>query len=116
MRIQGTHEIHAPRERVFAALNDPEALQRSIPGCKALQRAEAGHYEASLKAGVGAIKGNFRGNVYLEDMRPPEHYRIVVEGKGLIGFAKGSANFDLEEQDGGTLVKYGGELQAGGTI
>jgi len=69
-----------------------------------------------MKAGIGPVKGTFKGNVQLQDMRPPEHYRIVVEGKGLIGFAKGSANFDLEEQDGGTLVKYAGELQVGGTI
>ena len=49
-------------------------------------------------------------------MRPPEHYRIVVEGKGGVGFAKGSADFDLEDQDGATLIKYSGELQIGGTI
>src|SRR5258706_402403 len=69
-----------------------------------------------LKAGVGAIKGTFKGEVRLEDMRPPEHYRIVVEGKGAVGFAKGSADFDLIDDDGGTLINYSGELQIGGTI
>ena len=49
-------------------------------------------------------------------MRPPEHYRIVVEGKGGPGFAKGSGDFDLEEVDGKTVIKYSGELQVGGTI
>src|SRR5437870_5128790 len=79
-------------------------------------KTDEGHYEATLKAGVGAIKGAFRGKVNLEDMRQPEHYRIVVEGKGLVGFAKGSANFDLLEQDGDTLINYSGELQVGGTL
>jgi carbon monoxide dehydrogenase subunit G len=49
-------------------------------------------------------------------MRPPEHYRISVQGKGAVGFAKGSADFDLEEKDGGTLIKYSGEMQIGGTL
>ena len=49
-------------------------------------------------------------------MHPPEHYRIVVEGKGAVGFAKGSADFDLEAQDGIALIKYSGELQIGGTL
>ena len=49
-------------------------------------------------------------------MRPPEHYRLVVQGKGAVGFAKGSADFDLEEKSGDTLIRYSGEMQIGGTI
>jgi carbon monoxide dehydrogenase subunit G len=116
MKIEGTQEVHAPRERVYALLIDPEVLRRCIPGCESLERTAEGHFEATLKAGVGSIKGTFRGNVHLEDMRPPEHYRIMVEGKGLVGFAKGSADFDLLEQGDGTLINYSGELQVGGTI
>ena len=116
MKIEGTKQLHAPRERVYSQLIDPEVLRRCIPGCESLTRTDEGHFEATLKAGVGAIKGAFRGNVHLEDMRPPEHYRIVVEGKGLVGFAKGSATFDLMDQGEGTLINYAGELQVGGTI
>jgi carbon monoxide dehydrogenase subunit G len=116
MKIEGTQQLLAPRERVYALLIEPEVLRRCIPGCESLSKTDEGHYDATLKAGVGAIKGAFRGNVTLEDMRPPEHYRIVVAGKGLVGFAKGSADFDLIEQGDGTLIKYSGELQVGGTI
>ena len=116
MKIEGTQELHAPRDRVYSALTDPEVLRRCIPGCESLEKTGADTYAATLKAGVGAIKGTFKGEVRLEDMRPPEHYRIVVEGKGGVGFAKGSADFDLEEKDGATLIKYSGELQIGGTI
>lgn len=116
MKIEGTHQLPASRERVYAALIDPAILKRCIPGCESLEKQDAGHYETVVKAGVGAIKGTFRGNVTLEDMRPPEHYRLALQGKGVVGFAKGSATFDLEEQHDGTLVKYSGELQVGGTI
>jgi uncharacterized protein len=116
MNVEGTHEIHAPRERIFAALIDPQILQKCIPGCESLEKIGDNVFTATLKAGVGSIKGKFKGEVRLEDTRPPEHYRIVVDGKGVIGFAKGSANFDLEEQSGATLIKYSGELHIGGTI
>jgi carbon monoxide dehydrogenase subunit G len=39
-----------------------------------------------------------------------------VEGKAGVGFAKGSADFDLEEKDSGTLIRYSGEMQIGGAI
>jgi carbon monoxide dehydrogenase subunit G len=116
MKIEGTQKLHASRQRVYSALTDPKTLQRCIPGCESLEKTAENAYAATLKAGVGAIKGAFKGEVRLEDMRPPGHYRIVVEGKGGVGFAKGSADFDLEESDGATLIKYAGELQIGGAI
>jgi uncharacterized protein len=116
MNIEATHEIKASRERVYAALIDPEVLRHAIPGCESLEKIGDDLYTATMRAGIGAIKGTFKGEVRLEDMRPPEHYRIVVQGKGAMGFAKGSADFDLEEKDGGTLIRYSGEMQIGGSI
>jgi len=116
MKIEGTHELRAPRERVFQALTDPAVLQRCIPGCERLEQTGENAYAATLRTGVGAIKGVFQGNVRLEDMRPPTHYRIVVDGKGQPGFLKGAGDLDLEEKDGGTLIKYTGDVQVGGTL
>ena len=116
MKIESTQELHAPRDRVYSALTDPEVLRRCIPGCESLEKIGDNTFTAILKAGVGSIKGTFKGEVRLEDMRPPEHYRIVVEGKGAVGFAKGSADFDLDQNNGGTMIRYSGEMQNGGTI
>ena len=116
MKIEGTQEVHAPRERVFSLLTDHGVLQRCIPGCESLEKIDENAYAVTIKAGIGAIKGTFKGNVRLEDMRLPEHYRIVVDGKGGPGFVKGSGDFNLEERDGTTLIKYAGEMQVGGLI
>jgi uncharacterized protein len=116
MKIEGTHQLNAPRDRVYQALVDPEVLQRCIPGCERLEKTTENTYSATIRAGIGAIKGIFKGTVRLEDMRPPEHYRIVVEGRGGPGFLKGSGDLDLETQGEGTLIKYTGDLQLGGTI
>ena len=116
MKIEGTHRLNASRERVYQSLVDPEVLQRCIPGCERLEKTADNSYAATIRAGVGTIKGLFNGNVRLEDMRPPEHYRIVVDGKGTQGFMKGSGDLDLQSQNGGTVIKYTGEVQVGGTI
>jgi uncharacterized protein len=116
MKLEGTNTLHAPRQRVFDCLVDPDVLQRCIPGCERLESTGDNAYAATIRAGVGTIKGVFNGSVRLEDIRSPEHYRIVVEGKGQPGFMKGSGELDLAEEDGATLIKYAGDIQVGGTI
>ena len=116
MKIEGTHELNASRERVYQALIDPAVLQRCIPGCEKLEKTGENTYSATLRTGVGSIKGVFTGNVRLEDMTAPSHYRIVVDGKGQPGFLKGSGDLDLEERNAATVIKYSGEMQIGGTI
>ncbi|HWN99669.1 MAG TPA: carbon monoxide dehydrogenase subunit G [Blastocatellia bacterium] len=116
MKIEGTHLLQASRERVYQALIDPAVLQRCIPGCEKLEKTGENSYSAILRTGVGSIKGVFTGHVKLEDMTPPSHYRIVVDGKGQPGFLKGSGDLDLEDQVGATLIKYSGEVQIGGAI
>jgi len=116
MKIEGTHELRAKRERVYQVLIDPEVLKRCIPGCERLENTGENTYSATLRAGVGSIKGVFTGNVRLEDLRPPEHYRLVVDGKGQPGFLKGSGDLELEDSGDATIIKYSGEVQVGGTI
>lgn len=116
MKIHGTHQIKGSRERVFAALVDPQVLQHCIPGCESLEQTADNTYLAAMKAGVGAVKGSFKGSVRLEDIQAPTHYRMIVEGKGGPGFVKGTGEFDLAETDGTTAIAYSGEMQVGGVI
>lgn len=116
MKIAGTHEIQAPRDVVYQALTDPQILQRCIPGCESLEKTADNTYVATMKAGVGSVKGIFKGNVRLEDMQAPIHYRMIVDGKGAPGFVKGTGIFNLEERNGGTAIAYEGEMKVGGVI
>ncbi len=116
MKIEGTHELHAGPERVYETLIDPVVLQRCIPGCERLEKTGENAYSTTLRAGVGSIKGVFNGNVRLEDLQPPRHFLMVVDGKGQPGFLKGSGDLDIEAREGVTIVSYKGEVQVGGTI
>ncbi|MGH9843254.1 MAG: SRPBCC family protein [Blastocatellia bacterium] len=116
MKIEGSHIIKASRSRVFALLITPDVLARCVPGCESLEANEDGSYKMTLKAGVGSIKGLFNGTIRLEEIREPEHYKMIVDGKGSIGFVKGVGEMDLAEQGEETVVNYAGDVNVGGTI
>jgi len=116
VKLEGTHQLEARRERVYQSLVNAEVLQRCIPGCERLERTGENTFSATIRTGVGSIKGVFEGKVQLEDLREPEHFRIVVEGKGGPGFLKGSGDLDLAQEENTTKVTYAGDVQVGGTI
>lgn len=116
MKMDGTHSLKAPRERVWKLLNDAEVLKRCIPGCERLEMTGEDSFDTTLNVGVGAISGVYNGKVKIQDRQPPESYKMVVEGKGKPGFVKGTGVLQLSEQDGSTTVAYSGDVQVGGTI
>jgi hypothetical protein len=116
MKVEGSYIIKAPRELLFQLMVDPEILQRCIPGAQALEATEDGSYKLTLKTGVGSIKGLFTGSIKLDEMREPEHYKMIVDGKGSPGFLKGEGLIDLIEQGDETQVEYAGDVSVGGTI
>ena len=77
MEIKGAYKIAAPRERVWAALNDPDILKKCLPGCEKLEKDGDNAYNATIKAKVGPVSAKFSGSVTLQDLDPPNGYRIV---------------------------------------
>lgn len=117
MDITGEFTIPAPRERVFAALNDPEVLRRCIPGCEALERTSETTFDAKMAAKIGPVKAKFDTAIELSDVNPPESYVISGQGKGgPAGFGKGQAQVTLEAQGESTVLRYDAALQVGGKL
>jgi len=116
MKIEGSTDIPAPRERVWAAFLDPAIIARAMPGCESLEAIGPGEFKAKMKIGVAAIKGSFEGKVRLFDLEPPTRYRMAVEGSGGPGFVRGEAGMELADADGGTRVGYSADVQVGGLI
>lgn len=116
MKIQGSYDLPASRDRVWRALLDPDQLAKAIPGCERLDAAGPDEYKATLKVGVAAVKGTFEGKVRLSDREPPARYRMLVEGSGAPGFVRGEAAMELSEVEGRTRVAYDADVQIGGLI
>ncbi len=116
MKIEGSHDIPAPRQKVWDAFLNPEVLRQAIPGCEKLEALGNDEYKATMKVGVAAVKGTFEGKVRLFDKKPPESYRLAVEGSGGPGFIRGETVISLSDADGGTRVSYTADVQVGGLI
>jgi len=117
MTMQGEVTLPANRERVWEALNDPEVLKACIPGVQELDKVSDTEFRATAKLAVGPVKASFKGVVTLNDLDPPNGYRIAGEGQGgVAGFAKGGALVRLEEAEGGTKLSYDVDAQVGGKI
>ena len=117
MDIKGEYRIEAPREKVFAALNDPEVLKACIPGCETLDKLSDTEMTAKVRLRIGPVSAAFSGKVTLSDLDPPNGYKISGEGQGgVAGFAKGGAVVKLTEDTGATLLAYDVDAQVGGKI
>jgi carbon monoxide dehydrogenase subunit G len=116
MKLSGTYTIPAPRDKVFAAITDPAVLQRVIDGCEKMVKTGEDSYDAHLKIGVAGLKGSYVGKVQLKDLKPPESYTLVIEGKGGPGFVKGVARIQLVDKSGSTEVRCDADAQVGGMI
>ena len=117
MKLEGQHTIAVPREAVYAALNDPDVLQRCIPGCKELVRCSDTEFEAVVGLKIGPVKATFNSTVTLTNLNPPESYTLIGKGKGgAAGFANGGAEVRLVEDGDSTVLEYTFEANVGGKL
>lgn len=117
MELKGEYRIPAPRERVWAMLNDPNVLRECIPGCESLEGSPEKGFAARVTTKVGPVKATFNGQVTLSNIRAPESYTISGEGKGgVAGFAKGGADVHLAESGTDTVLTYNVNAQVGGKL
>lgn len=117
INMEGEALLPAEKAVVWEMLNDPEVLRACIPGCESLDKVSDTHMTAVAKVKLGPVKATFKGKINLEDIDPPNGYKLVGEGDGGIsGFAKGGATVQLIEAEGGTTLRYVAEAQIGGKL
>ncbi len=118
MDMTGERIIAAPRERVWAALNDADALKAAIPGCEALDKTSDTELTARVAMKIGPMAARFTVKVTLSDIVAPESYQITGEGNGgAMGFAKGGAEVKLTALGPSeTRLNYTAKAQVGGKM
>jgi carbon monoxide dehydrogenase subunit G len=109
--------INAPKDQVYAALNDPEVLKQCIPGCEELIQHSDTELEAKVVLKVGPVKARFGGEVTLDKSGAPDAFSLSGQGNGgAAGHAKGGADVTLTADGDTTILKYVAKAQIGGKI
>lgn len=118
MEMSGETTLQASRQHVWNALNNPEILRQSIPGCESLDKTSDTEFSATVVSKVGPIKARFLGKVTLSDIDEPKSYVLTGEGQGgMAGFAKADIKVDLEAIDENvTVLRYGVNANVGGKL
>lgn len=117
MELQDEIRILAPREKVYAALNDPAVLKECIPGCEEIIKKSDTELEAKVTLKVGPVKAKFGGSVTLDTTNAPNGFSLKGEGNGgIAGFAKGGADVVLIEEGNETLLRYEAKADVGGKL
>ncbi|MGF6272377.1 enoyl-CoA hydratase/carnithine racemase/carbon monoxide dehydrogenase subunit G [Massilia sp. UYP11] len=107
MEMNDRIRLEASREAVWAALNDPEVLKASIPGCESLEKVSDTEFVSDVVVKVGPIRARFAGKVTLSDIVPLVSYRLTGEGQGgVAGFAKADIIVRLESEGPATTVLH----------
>ena len=116
MKLSGSYQINLEKQKVWEALNDPNILKESIPGCEEFNKDSDTKFTATAKNKIGPFNASFTGNIELKDINPPNSYTIVGSGNSPVGFASGEADVKLEENENGTKLIYEVEANVGGKI
>src|SRR5205823_13035378 len=117
MEMSGVQLIPASQRVVWDALNDPEMLKASVPGCESIERTGDNEYQVQMVARVGPVSAKFKGKLTLSDVKPPDSYSIAFEGQGgPAGFAKGGAHVRLTPEAEKTKLSYDVKASVGGKL
>ena len=116
MKLAGTYKLNVKKEIVWNALNDPKILKQCIPGCDSFDKENDNSFNASATNQIGPMNATFSGVVKLSNIKKNESYTLSGEGQSSVGFANGSANVKLTEENGSTILNYEVNVDVGGKI
>lgn len=117
MRFEGTLDIAAPRDRVWAFLTDPRRVTACAPDLQRLEVTDPEHFMVVVRAGVGSIKSTFTMRVTFTELRAPEYAALQVRGQAP-GSALDMRNV-MELSDappGRTMMRWSSEVAVTGMI
>jgi len=117
MKFEGTVDIKAPRDRVWAFVSDPAQVAACGPGVESVDMVDETHYKTIAKIGVGFISARFNGDIEIVEQVPPDRMVIKVHGQAPGSAADAVASMALRDRsDGATTMDYTADVNISGTL
>ena len=121
MILSGSYEFKGPRQRVWDLLQDPAVLAKTLPGTERLVLSGENRFDGVMKVSIGPVTAaKFDVSVTLTEKDPPKRFVMQIDGKGGVGFTKGTATIELAKINDPpgpvTVMSYTSDVQVGGRI
>ena len=116
MKLDGSYKLKVKKEIVWKALNDSNILKQCIPGCESFDKENSNVFHATATNQIGPMNATFSGTVTLSNIKQNQSYTISGEGQSPVGFANGSAEVKLIEENEITTLTYVVNVNVGGKI
>ena len=116
MKLTGSYKLNVKQEIVWQALNNPDILKKCIPGCESFEKESDTIFNATATNQIGPMNATFSGTVTLSNIQENQSYTLSGEGQSSVGFANGSADVKLKEENGATTLTYEVNVNVGGKV
>ena len=116
MKLEGCYKLNVKKEIVWQALNDPDILKQCLPGCESFKKESDAVFKVIATNQIGPMNATFSGTVTLSNIQKNQSYTLSGEGQSSVGFANGSADVKLKEENGSTTLSYVVDVNVGGKV
>ena len=116
MKLTGSYKLNVKKEIVWKALNNPDILKQCIPGCESFEKESDTIFNATVTNQIGPMNATFSGTVTLSNIQENQSYTLSGEGQSSVGFANGSADIKLKEENESTILSYVVNVNVGGKV
>jgi carbon monoxide dehydrogenase subunit G len=117
MNFAGAIHLQGERDRLWEFLTDPAAVAGCVPGFESLEVIDPTRFKATVKAGIGPVRGKFAFDVTWQELTEPSRARMTAQGKAPGSAVSVSSSMDLSEAaDGGTDLAWSADVVVHGMI
>jgi uncharacterized protein len=116
VKVEGTRSFAASRDTVWEVLNDPARMAELMPGVESFDVRDERHWTANVKIPLGL--GGLRMSMHFDKIeeRAPEYARLNAKGTGVGAMLSMETQFDLDEAEGGTAMRWQAEVSIAGPV
>ena len=116
IKFEGEFSVPVSPDETYAFLADPEKFCPCLPTYQSLEMEDAKVANVTIGIGVGKIRGKSTVQLTLDQENPVSQAGYTGKGKVMGGAFNFTTEFDLEPSDGGTRVKWQGDLSMFGKL
>jgi carbon monoxide dehydrogenase subunit G len=117
MHFEGSVEINAPRDRVWAFVTDPTQVGQCGPGVESIDVVDDRHFKAAAKVGIGFISAKFNVDMEFAELQAPDAATIKAHGQAPGSAVDATAAMRLSDgSNGGTVMDWSADVNLAGTL